>query len=902
MASFSRLYLSNQTAPYTPATLRGAWDDTAGVVTRALVPEKLQGGGAHTTVARAETNGAANFDVLLYRGVSGPLAAQTISGSIDVLIGAQESSLSADFSWHIHVYATQGDSDTPRGTLLSDYVETTSHEWTNSSVGRALAAAQALASLAVSQGDRLVIEIGYVALNVVTTSFTGTLRYGLLGSLNEPLPDVSLGGAALNTASFVTFTDAIDESQALAVRATQAVVEFARVVTSSPVRLTQSAVEYILGVLPPVRVTQTVLEYIARVAPGPGGEVEEGVNPAVSDLPTGVLRLFFELRLQGSPSTTVVRAETMLRDPSSWYGGKKTPGLLSVSEIERELTSDGSFRGTEVRVVVADDEARTFRTLATTDTLSGAYAAIYLVSDEVRYALGEPYRLFAGKVHGHRALPGFRYEFVVRDVLSDLIAELDSAPRIPPDRLTLAQFPGMDAKYDGVALPMVIGLASDATEVGITDPQGVVPPIILGQINFATAWGGINQNVIACVWSAGALAANGVWQVYYNTPDQPDVRIPVPLSAWGGPLWTPGMPGWSETGLATDYADYPLPLGPTTRRYTPFFVDATHPLAQAFIDGRVLAAGNLYGIAENADGTGLYLSDAPRVWQWLIVNQLFQPYVVGDYAPIPTLDDTYSIIDTGRVEATVTRLRSIGGGSFPVGFLLGRGGQQQTLRHVLQELCAGVLMDQGINRHGQLMVDAEDPTAPAEVSLSDLFDIEDGEFTVWVDRGAYRNRLEYTYGFRYVPPSAPRAAPAEGEPLPAEPIAPYQEWTSGLQTAQHTGAIEANGGQIKTHVHENYVVRHSTTAGIVANNLLLRLVGPSPSYDGPRMFRLTTSWQGLGNGSAEIELGTVIAITHLEGLGPTGYEGQRGRVMKIAIDPQRARVTLEGRLLFGAES
>jgi hypothetical protein len=635
-----------------------------------------------------------------------------------------------------------------------------------------------------------------------------------------------------------------------------------------------------------------------RFPPEGGGEVGAGVNPPVAILPTGVLRLFFRMSSgTGSPKTVVTGAETTLRDPGSWFGGHKPPILLSVTPVDRELTDDGSFRGTELRVVVADapraNGEALFRTMSTTHTLSGAYFEYFVVSDTVRYALGEPYRLFAGHVYSHKALPGWKYELVVRDVLSERIADLDEAPRVPPDRLSVADFPGMDAEYEGRAVPLVLGHCSDEDETGLIaqDPQGVIPPVILGQINF-THWGGINQEVIACIWSQSALAANGVWTVYYNPLNTPDVRVVIPISSYGVDVWTPGLPGWEETGLATDYADYPLPLGATTRRYTPFFVRADQALAQAFREGRVLVAANLYGVSENADGTGLYLDDAPRVWQWLIVNQLFSPYKTGEYADIPMLDDEFSIIDTDSVEATVTRLRSfLPGGTYPVGFLLGRDGSQQTLRHVLGELCAGVLMEQGLNRHGQLMVDVEDVDAVATVSLSDLFDIADGEFSVWIDQAAHRNRIEYVYGRRYVAPSAPPAAPAEGEPLPAQPLKPYHEWTSGLRVMTNDPAIAAFGRQ-RTQVMENYVVRNADVAENVAARMLQRLAGPSPAFDGPRMFSLTTSWQGL-----QVELGTVIAITHVEGMGATGYEGTRGRVTKISVDGQAARITIEGRIL-----
>jgi len=643
-------------------------------------------------------------------------------------------------------------------------------------------------------------------------------------------------------------------------------VEITRIYANPPGRLDELRVGY-----------GDDVEVETPTPPNPGGTVPVAVEPAVADLPTGVLRLFFTLETSGG---LVASAETGLRDPVSYHGGFKPGRLVSVSPIERELVWDGEFRPVEVRVVVADAD-RTFRGLSASEALSTAYAALYVVEDEVRYALGEPYRIFGGRVASHGALPGLLYEFVLRDVLSERIAELDAAPKVPPDRLTVDIFPGLDAALEGRAVPIVLGEVVDSEE---DTPQGVVPPLIVGDVNFQH-FGGINQNTIACIWSAGAVAANGVWEVFYNPPDTPDQRVAIPLSAYGTDVWTPGRPGWAETGLATDYADYPLPSSAATRRYTPFFVNADHPLAPAFREGRVLVAGNIYGLAENGDGTGLYLSDPSRIWQWLIVNQLFTPYRTGAYASIPTLDGTYSIINTDSVERVVTRQNDRLLGGYPVGFVLGRGGQQQTLRHILAELCRGSDMEQGIDRHGRLMVDTDVPVA----DFSDLHDIEDGSFQVKVDRGQFYNVIEHQYGYRYTPPSAPRATPTAGDPLPKRE-APYSEWVSGLVTVAHTASITANNGMRKVYQLQNYVVRDPDVADSVEQSLLARAVGPGPAYDGPRVFHLTVP---LSRG-LEVELGDNIRITHLEGMTGAGYLSSVARVRKVRVDPQAMRVTLEG--------
>lgn len=261
--AFTKLYFTTATAPYTPATIRGAWDDTAGAVTKALSPIKLDGG-VITTVARAETNAAANYDVLLYRGISGPLAAQTINCNFDVVLGVNESAADADFAWHIHVYVTQGDSDTPRGTLINNYVETTANEWATTNTGQALAAAQATGSLAVSAGDRIVVEIGYVALNATATSKTGTLRYGTEVIQGIQAGDLTAGSTSVTTlAGFVSFSASISE-QAGVTRVSHAYAEV--IDAGAPnLRVTHAYAEAIDAGAPNLRISHAYTEVLVSL-------------------------------------------------------------------------------------------------------------------------------------------------------------------------------------------------------------------------------------------------------------------------------------------------------------------------------------------------------------------------------------------------------------------------------------------------------------------------------------------------------------------------------------------------------------------------------------------------------------------------------------------------------------
>ncbi|MBI3778343.1 MAG: hypothetical protein HY274_05445 [Gammaproteobacteria bacterium] len=175
----TRFYMQNAAPDVTVATHRGAWDVTGSVLQRKLARTKS---GAIATKAVAEASATNNYDVLMLKFVSEPItAAQTITGTLNWIVGDQESSNNMNANWHVHAYVTQGDTDNLRGTLITDYTEAAgTNEWPTTAVGDTPngAAAVALSSVAVSANDRIVIEAGYVARNSVTTNYTGTLWYG----------------------------------------------------------------------------------------------------------------------------------------------------------------------------------------------------------------------------------------------------------------------------------------------------------------------------------------------------------------------------------------------------------------------------------------------------------------------------------------------------------------------------------------------------------------------------------------------------------------------------------------------------------------------------------------------------------------------------------------------------
>lgn len=204
MSITQRFFLNNATAGYTPATIRGSWDATASAVTKALGRLPLVTGG--TTIGIAETNTTNLWDVLLARFVSDPFELDysfTTSDTVQWLIGALESNASANDFFHVHIYVTTGDSDTPRGTILTNNIGAT--EWTTTATART-EGAKTLSALACSVGDRLVVEIGYQAQNTVATSFTGTINYGDGGGSASIFSAGSTGTDLTGATSWIEFT------------------------------------------------------------------------------------------------------------------------------------------------------------------------------------------------------------------------------------------------------------------------------------------------------------------------------------------------------------------------------------------------------------------------------------------------------------------------------------------------------------------------------------------------------------------------------------------------------------------------------------------------------------------------------------------------------------------------
>lgn len=193
----TRFYLTSDAAPASPAFDAG-WEQTAGAARGALSRTKA---GTNTAVTVAETVSTNPFDVALGQWVSPPMTrAGTLTGNYSVAAARMESDAAANFVTEVFLRVVAED-----GTVRGSVETTGAVEWATSHTAGTFSAIS-LGSIACEVGDRLVFEYGYRATNTVTTSYSGTMRYG--GTDVTDLESGDTGDAATSRPPWIEFDDA----------------------------------------------------------------------------------------------------------------------------------------------------------------------------------------------------------------------------------------------------------------------------------------------------------------------------------------------------------------------------------------------------------------------------------------------------------------------------------------------------------------------------------------------------------------------------------------------------------------------------------------------------------------------------------------------------------------------
>lgn len=539
--------------------------------------------------------------------------------------------------------------------------------------------------------------------------------------------------------------------------------------------------------------------------------------------------------------------------------------------------------------VTLDDTDRALRSLYGVTRLKRKKLTVKVVDHAVRLVEGEPYRLWSGVIADHGPEPDFTYRIEADGLLGRHSRKVLTEKLVPQNRLSVVEFPALAERWEGGWSPPIgYGELSDETA---TTPQGIVPGVYVGTANFQDVFGAGAISKVVDFYVFFGHAVYGLINLYYNLPDVPESRVVIPDSAFAvgtGPVWAPFKANWSDTGLSENWADYPS-TDPQFR-YTFVAVDNAHELAEAGRNGNSQLTGNWRGIEDVGDGSGKLLVHPAYIFQHFWTNFVENSYTSGDWFDVPTFG-SYSVIDTDRITDAqeFETANSLYGA-----ILIGSDGEQEPVFDVLKTMCSSWDLDIGETRHGQIFGAHEDTTATGTVTLTDQHDIT--ELRIRTDQSNYYNVVRYRFGYRYVPPAAPTATPAEGDPLPVKPLVETTPWQSGLLILKHSTAIAANGDEEIPIDVDMHGVRDYTTAYAIATRLLNRGVGPQ--YEGPIDVEMTGSWNLLGSGSDEIELGSVIKLTHAEGLGSSGFSDVNVRITDIDYDDVlQGVITLRGRVL-----
>lgn len=172
----TRYYFQRSTAAPVVVTASASWTNQGGA-------------GSPRALAVAKTNGAVAFaddiaflttEVVLARQFVGPqIGAGSISGTVKGQMLFQEGSSLGNVRSAIGIRVVSADGSTVRGTLLAVGQNSTDTEFVNdaaSPTNRKIANGTSLSSVTAQNGDRVVVEIGFVA--TVGAACEGLTYYG----------------------------------------------------------------------------------------------------------------------------------------------------------------------------------------------------------------------------------------------------------------------------------------------------------------------------------------------------------------------------------------------------------------------------------------------------------------------------------------------------------------------------------------------------------------------------------------------------------------------------------------------------------------------------------------------------------------------------------------------------
>jgi hypothetical protein len=177
-AASTRFYLPSAGAANISPAYSTAWEKTTQAGARLLcVTAKTISAMASITVN--ENVATTPYDILSRQYVSGPIAAQTIQGTVSGQIRCSEANAATDADVAMIIRVVSNNGAVERGTLLSYFPAVLTNEYyVTTLTNRMFPSIIALNPVTTEDNDRIVIEIGTRVFNAITTSYSILHNYG----------------------------------------------------------------------------------------------------------------------------------------------------------------------------------------------------------------------------------------------------------------------------------------------------------------------------------------------------------------------------------------------------------------------------------------------------------------------------------------------------------------------------------------------------------------------------------------------------------------------------------------------------------------------------------------------------------------------------------------------------
>lgn len=408
----------------------------------------------------------------------------------------------------------------------------------------------------------------------------------------------------------------------------------------------------------------------------------------------------------------------------------------------------------------------------------------------------------------------------------------------------------------GLAEPIIYGHHVIDTDVRI---NGAITPIYVG--DEVRNLGG--TDVTFAVFLVAGHACKAIGNIYYNG------SIVASYTNAGGFIAAPGYPMWAELE-ANNYKDYTGADG-RVRRYTVIYVawSGSSPpfpytispsgFGAALRNGTATLTCDVQGAETVGDASGTLISSVTEQLKHFLRHYGFTStalpngYQTGAYtASVPQWADSTDKIDEASFDAADAGY--VGVGIFA---------SERPVRDAIAQLAVSADVDVFFNRLQQFSATRFNQLAVAAAIATDTDDILDGSFRMFGKRG-FANVAPYSY--------FPRTAQGSTEFL------------------EHVELVD--DASIADHHDKRVVAQPITLAFIAATATALEIATRrlQRSTPVPRYVSFSTGLHAL-----TWEVGDVLAVTHPEGTGPTGWTLHTVRIEAIVLDADACRVDIEAR-------